>query len=63
MTNSLRFSKVSVLIWNHKKTRKITETYITAQIKRPQAKEYFAKAISDMYAELSTSDPSSKEVL
>ncbi|KAH7521059.1 hypothetical protein JRO89_XSUnG0123300 [Xanthoceras sorbifolium] len=27
------------------------------QIKRPQAKEYFAKAISNMYAELSTSDP------
>ncbi|PSS10138.1 Long chain acyl-CoA synthetase 6, peroxisomal like [Actinidia chinensis var. chinensis] len=29
----------------------------TFKIKRPQAKAYFAKAISDMYAELSTSDP------
>ncbi|KAL5786612.1 hypothetical protein ACOSQ2_009004 [Xanthoceras sorbifolium] len=29
----------------------------TFKIKRPQAKEYFAKAISNMYAELSTSDP------
>ncbi|OAY42281.1 hypothetical protein MANES_09G167400v8 [Manihot esculenta] len=29
----------------------------TFKIKRPQAKEYFAKAISDMYAELSSSDP------
>ncbi|CAI9769006.1 unnamed protein product [Fraxinus pennsylvanica] len=28
----------------------------TFKIKRPQAKAYFAKAISDMYAELSTSD-------
>ncbi|KAH9682769.1 Long chain acyl-CoA synthetase 6 (peroxisomal) [Citrus sinensis] len=28
------------------------------QIKRPQAKQYFAKTISDMYAELSRSDPS-----
>ena len=27
------------------------------QIKRPQAKAYFAKVISDMYAELSKSDP------
>ncbi|KAK6265851.1 hypothetical protein QUC31_016688 [Theobroma cacao] len=27
-------------------------------IKRPQAREYFAKAISNMYAELATSDPS-----
>ncbi|PKI74063.1 hypothetical protein CRG98_005541, partial [Punica granatum] len=30
----------------------------TFKIKRPQAKAYFAKAISDMYAELSASDPS-----
>ncbi|XP_062177485.1 long chain acyl-CoA synthetase 6, peroxisomal-like [Alnus glutinosa] len=30
----------------------------THKIKRPQAKEYFSKAISNMYAELSTSDPS-----
>ncbi|PNX68396.1 long chain acyl-CoA synthetase peroxisomal-like, partial [Trifolium pratense] len=29
-------------------------------IKRPQAKEYFGKAISDMYNELSKSDPSAK---
>lgn len=28
------------------------------QIKRPQAKAYFAKAIADMYAELVNSDPS-----
>ncbi|XP_031397771.1 long chain acyl-CoA synthetase 6, peroxisomal-like [Punica granatum] len=32
----------------------------TFKIKRPQAKEYFAKAISNMYAELSTTDPSPK---
>ncbi|CAJ1977237.1 unnamed protein product [Sphenostylis stenocarpa] len=31
-----------------------------AQIKRPQAKEYFAKAISDMYSELSRTDSSQK---
>ncbi|KAI5649107.1 hypothetical protein M9H77_35112 [Catharanthus roseus] len=31
----------------------------TFKIKRPQAKEYFAKAISEMYAELATSDSSS----
>ncbi|KAK8572978.1 hypothetical protein V6N13_048549 [Hibiscus sabdariffa] len=30
----------------------------TFKIKRPQAREYFAKAISNMYAELATSDPS-----
>ncbi|KAK7253170.1 hypothetical protein RIF29_37662 [Crotalaria pallida] len=30
----------------------------TFKIKRPQAKEYFAKAISDMYSELSGTDPS-----
>ncbi|XP_058226133.1 long chain acyl-CoA synthetase 7, peroxisomal [Rhododendron vialii] len=29
----------------------------TFKIKRPQAKAYFAKAIADMYAEISTSDP------
>ncbi|KAK2458320.1 Long chain acyl-CoA synthetase 6, peroxisomal [Trifolium repens] len=32
----------------------------TMKIKRPQAKEYFGKAISDMYNELSKSDPSAK---
>ncbi|XP_041011102.1 long chain acyl-CoA synthetase 6, peroxisomal-like [Juglans microcarpa x Juglans regia] len=32
----------------------------TFKIKRPQAKKYFGKAISNMYAELSTSDPSQK---
>lgn len=31
----------------------------TFKIKRPQAKAYFAKAIADMYAELSTTDQSS----
>ncbi|KAK4855141.1 hypothetical protein QYF36_004404 [Acer negundo] len=31
----------------------------TFKIKRPQAKQYFEKVISDMYAQLSTSDPSS----
>ncbi|KAB1214211.1 Long chain acyl-CoA synthetase 7, peroxisomal [Morella rubra] len=30
------------------------------QVKRPQAKEYFAEAISNMYAQLSTSDPTQK---
>ncbi|XP_023889563.1 long chain acyl-CoA synthetase 6, peroxisomal [Quercus suber] len=30
----------------------------TFKVKRPQAKEYFAKAIANMYAELSMSDPS-----
>ncbi|KAK3013015.1 hypothetical protein RJ639_009964 [Escallonia herrerae] len=35
----------------------------TFKIKRPQAKEYFAKAISDMYAELSTSDPTAQKML
>uniref|UniRef100_A0A5B7BBK0 Long-chain-fatty-acid--CoA ligase n=1 Tax=Davidia involucrata TaxID=16924 RepID=A0A5B7BBK0_DAVIN len=35
----------------------------TFKIKRPQAKEYFAKVIADMYAELSTSDPSPKNIL
>ncbi|KAF5736849.1 Long chain acyl-CoA synthetase 7 [Tripterygium wilfordii] len=35
----------------------------TMKVKRPQAKEYFAKAISNMYAELSTSDPSAQKVL
>ncbi|KAJ3681040.1 hypothetical protein LUZ60_015529 [Juncus effusus] len=29
----------------------------TFKIKRPQAKEYFAKAIADMYTQLSSSDP------
>ncbi|PPS06355.1 hypothetical protein GOBAR_AA14298 [Gossypium barbadense] len=33
---------------------------ICGQIKRPRAKEYFAKAISNMYAELASSDPSPK---
>ncbi|XP_058769655.1 long chain acyl-CoA synthetase 6, peroxisomal [Vicia villosa] len=32
----------------------------TMKIKRPQAKEYFGKAISDMYNEISKSDPSMK---
>ncbi|KAF9669957.1 hypothetical protein SADUNF_Sadunf13G0018600 [Salix dunnii] len=32
----------------------------TFKVKRPQAKEYFAKAISNMYAELSASDPKLK---
>ncbi|XP_030548207.1 long chain acyl-CoA synthetase 6, peroxisomal [Rhodamnia argentea] len=32
----------------------------TFKIKRPQAKEYFAQSISNMYAELSSSDPSQK---
>lgn len=32
------------------------------QIKRPQAKEYFARAISDMYAELSKSDPTMQKM-
>ncbi|GAV74797.1 AMP-binding domain-containing protein [Cephalotus follicularis] len=35
----------------------------TFKIKRPQAKEYFANAISDMYAELGTFDPSPQKVL
>ncbi|TYI41527.1 hypothetical protein ES332_A01G033000v1 [Gossypium tomentosum] len=33
---------------------------LTFKIKRPRAKEYFAKAISNMYAELASSDPSPK---
>ncbi|KAJ9700289.1 hypothetical protein PVL29_005886 [Vitis rotundifolia] len=35
----------------------------TFKIKRPQAKAYFANAISNMYAELSTSDPSPQSKL
>ncbi|RWR93760.1 AMP-dependent synthetase/ligase [Cinnamomum micranthum f. kanehirae] len=35
----------------------------TFKIKRPQARAYFAKAISDMYAELSTSDPAPQHLL
>ncbi|PHT41329.1 Long chain acyl-CoA synthetase 6, peroxisomal [Capsicum baccatum] len=35
----------------------------TFKVKRPQAKAYFAKAISDMYNELSTSDPASQKAL
>ncbi|PHU10143.1 Long chain acyl-CoA synthetase 7, peroxisomal [Capsicum chinense] len=35
----------------------------TFKVKRPQAKAYFAKAISDMYNELSTSDPASRKAL
>ncbi|XP_044486934.1 long chain acyl-CoA synthetase 6, peroxisomal-like [Mangifera indica] len=31
----------------------------TFKIKRPQAKQYFAKAISDMYAQLATAEPDS----
>ncbi|CDO99032.1 unnamed protein product [Coffea canephora] len=34
----------------------------TFKIKRPQAKAYFAKAIADMYAELSASDSSSQKM-
>ncbi|OMO99176.1 AMP-dependent synthetase/ligase [Corchorus olitorius] len=34
----------------------------TFKIKRPQAKAYFAKAISNMYAELSTSDPTPQKM-
>ncbi|KAF9618831.1 hypothetical protein IFM89_002699 [Coptis chinensis] len=34
----------------------------TFKIKRPQAKAYFAKAISDMYAELATSDPTPQKL-
>ncbi|XP_060219148.1 long chain acyl-CoA synthetase 6, peroxisomal-like [Lycium barbarum] len=33
----------------------------TFKVKRPQAKDYFAKAISDMYNELSKSDPASQK--
>lgn len=36
---------------------------ICFQVKRPQAKAYFEKEISNMYAELATSDPSPKKVL
>ncbi|OVA05479.1 AMP-dependent synthetase/ligase [Macleaya cordata] len=35
----------------------------TFKVKRPQAKAYFAKAISDMYAELETSDPTPQKIL
>ncbi|KAI5391103.1 hypothetical protein KIW84_076098 [Lathyrus oleraceus] len=35
----------------------------TMKIKRPQVKQYFAKAISDMYNEISISDPSLKPLL
>ncbi|XP_022743477.1 long chain acyl-CoA synthetase 7, peroxisomal-like isoform X2 [Durio zibethinus] len=35
----------------------------TFKIKRPQAKAYFAKTISNMYAELSTSDPIPEKML
>ncbi|XVF41930.1 hypothetical protein PTKIN_Ptkin01aG0320200 [Pterospermum kingtungense] len=35
----------------------------TFKIKRPQAKAYFAKAISNMYAELSASDPTPRKML
>ncbi|XWS58192.1 hypothetical protein CRYUN_Cryun08bG0013600 [Craigia yunnanensis] len=34
----------------------------TFKIKRPQAKAYFVKAISNMYAELSTSDPTPQKI-
>ncbi|XP_015888035.3 long chain acyl-CoA synthetase 6, peroxisomal [Ziziphus jujuba] len=33
----------------------------TFKVKRPQAKEYFAKSISQMYAEISSSDPSPRK--
>ncbi|KAF5952228.1 hypothetical protein HYC85_010172 [Camellia sinensis] len=35
----------------------------TFKVKRPQAKEYFAKAITDMYAGLSTPDPTPPKIL
>ncbi|KAL3843960.1 hypothetical protein ACJIZ3_001363 [Penstemon smallii] len=35
----------------------------TFKIKRPQAKAYFAQAISDMYSKLSTSDPTPQRLL
>ncbi|XP_058077617.1 long chain acyl-CoA synthetase 7, peroxisomal-like isoform X2 [Magnolia sinica] len=35
----------------------------TFKASRPQAKSYFAKAISDMYAELATSDPAPQKAL
>ncbi|KAL3578208.1 hypothetical protein D5086_019712 [Populus alba] len=35
----------------------------TFKIKRPQAKAYYEKAISNMYAELAASDPSSKKMV
>lgn len=35
----------------------------TFKVKRPQAKAYFAKAISDMYEELSASDPTLRKPL
>ncbi|GLU08851.1 hypothetical protein SLE2022_257360 [Rubroshorea leprosula] len=35
----------------------------TFKIKRPQAREYFAKEIADMYAELSISDPTPQKAL
>ncbi|XP_052189751.1 long chain acyl-CoA synthetase 6, peroxisomal isoform X1 [Diospyros lotus] len=35
----------------------------TFKIKRPQAKAYFSRAIADMYAELSASDPTSQKMM
>uniref|UniRef100_A0A7N0V8F0 Long-chain-fatty-acid--CoA ligase n=1 Tax=Kalanchoe fedtschenkoi TaxID=63787 RepID=A0A7N0V8F0_KALFE len=35
----------------------------TFKVKRPQAKEYFAKAIASMYAELATNDPPPRSML
>ncbi|CAK7327014.1 unnamed protein product [Dovyalis caffra] len=43
--------------------RQLLTVLIDFQIKRPQAKAYYEKAISNMYAELAASDPSSKKVL
>lgn len=43
--------------------RQLLTVLIRFQIKRPQAKAYYEKAISNMYAELAASDPSSKKVL
>ncbi|KAL8130477.1 hypothetical protein V2J09_019632 [Rumex salicifolius] len=34
----------------------------TLKVKRPQAKEYFAKAISEMYAEISKADPAEQKL-
>lgn len=42
----------------------LLHSYISVlQIKRPQAKAYFAKAIADLYAEIATSDSSSQKLL
>lgn len=70
--------KFLFLIFRKKKTKKVSNIYINnylcvytcfwlfapcSQMKRPQAKAYFAKAIDDMYAELSASDASARKLL